>query len=297
MLKKSIGNIVLGIVASIAVMALGFYFFLFANPFRIYEFNTLKWIPILICIISFYVSGWINRNTSYKLLPLLFIPFAVFDLFNFAYFPFIFVLALTAVLVLIVTRNEQKMEFKVVGWAGIAVVFLSFLFTQPLILAKDDFSYDDNGDLVNVMVLWDFTEKEETKLHSHILLDSNNQNFDMINIKGKIHFITFWATWCGPCIEEKPQLEKLKKSLADNPEIQFIDISFDDENSKWLKYLENKQPLGFQLISRDHQKTSRDYKFAGLPMHFIVNSEGVYKKYKSFEVAQKVLKKELDSSQ
>ena len=271
-------------------MGLLFYFFIFLNPLKIYESNTLKWVPILIAITGLYFSGKLNKNTPVKLLPLLFIPFIIFKLFNYAYFPFILVLLIIGILTLTLTRNNQTSIYKLLSWFVIISTFLFFLLSQPLILQKENFGYDNNGNLNNVNVLWDFTEKVDLRLPSHILFEKDNTEFDMIKIKGKTHFITFWATWCSPCMQEKPELEKLKKEFADNPHIKFIDISFDNQNrSKWVQYIENKTPLGLQLISLNQQKTSRELNFEGIPMHFIVNPEGIYKEYRSLKIAKSVL--------
>lgn len=78
-----------GIISSILIMAGGFYFFMFANPLHIHQVNLLKWIPILICFAALYTSGMLTRKVPAKYLPLLFLPFAVFDLFNFLHFPII----------------------------------------------------------------------------------------------------------------------------------------------------------------------------------------------------------------
>lgn len=275
-------------------MALAFYIFLFVNPFGIYEATTLKWIPVFICIISLFFSGKINKKTPIKLLPILFIPFVIFDLFNYTYFPFILVLIVTGVFTLFITRDDQSVKNKRWAYAGIATIFLFFLFTQPLIIYDGDYTYDDNGNLTNVNVIWDFSEKRPLKLPSHLLVDTKKADFDMIDIKGKTHFITFWATWCGPCIKDKPELERLKKEFARNSNVEFIDISFDDiDMKKWKQYIEDKQPNGIQLISKSQKQTSRTLNFSGIPMHFIVDSDGSYREYKPFHAAKKALYKTL----
>lgn len=295
MKNKPIIKILLGIISTVIVMGLAFYFFLFLNPLELYESNTLKWIPIFIGVISLYVSGWINRDTSAKWLPLLFIPFVIFDLFNYSYFPFILILFITGALTLVVTRKHIATKYKLLSWTGIIGVFIFHLFAQPLIVAGPGFGYSDSGELVNARVLWNFLEEEELKLQSHVLLDANNNDYDMINIRGKTYFVTFWATWCAPCIKEKPALEALKKKFADKADVAFIDISFDEDKGRWIEYLNKKKPLGLQLASKSQKETSRALGFAGIPMHFIVDSAGVYKEYKSFEVAQKVLNERLSS--
>lgn len=289
---KKIGlKIIIGIFTSSIIIGLLFYWFLFVNPLKIYEANTLKWIPILITIISIYVSGRINKDTPIKFLPLLFIPFILFKPFNFLFFPFILILFLIGALVLLVTRNQNQSKFNILGWTGIAGIFLFFLLSQPLILEKENFGYDDNGELINANIMWSFAEKTSFELPNHILLKKNNTEFNIANIKGETYLITFWATWCAPCMKEKPELEKLKRALGNSHNIKFIDVSFDIDRNKWIQYLENEKPQGMQLISDNQQKTSREFNFAGIPMHIIVNKDGTYKKYHSFEVVKKVITK------
>lgn len=289
-MKKSVLRIILGILSSSIVMALLFYFFIFLNPFNIYESNTLKWIPILIAIISLYISGWINRDTRVQFLPILFLPFIIFNLFNYTYFPFILILIIVGFLMLVITRSQPPFKNRNLIWIPVIGIFTYFLLSQPLIFAKDGFGFDDSGNLINANVLWGSAEAETYKLPSHLLLDENNIEFDMANIKGKTHFITFWATWCAPCIKDQPELERLKQELENNSNIEFIDISFDDRD-RWLKYLEKEDLKGIQLISKSQKETSRKLNFAGIPMHLMVDPDGNYKEYKSFEVAKKVIER------
>jgi len=292
-MKKTGVKIIIGILLSSIIIGLLFYLFLFVNPLKIYESNTLKWIPILITIISFYVSGSINKDTPVKFLPLLFIPFILFKPFNFAYFPFILILLLTGILILFVSRNLKQTKFKILGWIGIVGIFLFFLFNQPLILEKENFGYADNGDLINANIIWNFNKKTNFELPNHILFTKNNSEFNIASIKGKTYLITFWATWCAPCMQEKPELENFKEKLNNSQNIQFIDVSFDTDKNKWLQYIEKKKPKGVQLISDNQHKTSREFHFAGIPMHIIVNEDGTYKKYHSFEIVRKVIKKNM----
>lgn len=282
-------KIIIGIIASSLIMGLIFYFFLFLNPLRIYEVNTLKWIPILITAISLYISGRINKDTQAKFLPFLFIPLIIFKLFNFVYFPFILILIITGVFTLFLTRSHTQFKYRNLGWFGVIGIFLFFLFSQPLILEKEDFGYDEYGGLLNANVVWAFGDEINFKLPNHVLFDKTNGEFNIANINGETYLITFWATWCAPCIQEKPELEKFKREFGNSSSIKFIDVSFDSDRNKWVQYLEKKEPTGIQLISENQQKTSREFDFNGIPMYLLVNANGTYKKFHSFEVVRKVI--------
>ena len=290
-MKKSVSKIVLGIIASTGIMGILFYFFMFWNPLNIHEPNSLQWIPVLITLTSMYVSGRINRTTPLKWLPLLFLPFVVFRLFHFAWFPFILVLILTGVLVLIATRKYPLFPYSPFSWVAVTGLFIYFLFTQPLIFEREGFRQKVNGDLVHATVVWDFTGKEKKQLPEYTLQTVNGEAFNLSSIEGQTYLVSFWATWCAPWMQTKPALEQLKLDYADTPEMGFIDVSFDEDHTRWKRYLEKNQPAGRQLISENPAEVSRKLGFAGIPTYLLDLPDGTYKEYESFEVVEKAVRK------
>jgi thiol-disulfide isomerase/thioredoxin len=292
MVKKIILKILLGILSSVGIMAAGFYFFLFANPIHLHQANLLKWIPILICFMALFISGKINKETPVRYLPLLFIPFVIFDLFNFFYFPFIIVLTITGVVALLISRNEISKNIKVVSSISVVGIFIYYLLAQPLILEQQGFGRNVDGELVNATVLWNPSEEGLQPLPTHTLVDKDNNKFHLQNMTGKTHFIAFWATWCGPCLEEKPQLDSLKQVYQG--EIEFVDISIDEDKDKWRAFIDKHKPAGLQLITNNVDKTRRDLNISSLPLHFIVNENGEYNSFTSLDKAIKVLSKTIE---
>jgi thiol-disulfide isomerase/thioredoxin len=291
MVKKIVFRILFGLLSSIAILAAGFYFFLFANPLQLHQVNLLKWIPILLCFPALYASGRINKETPVIYLPLLFIPFVVFDLFNFFYFPFIIVLIIIGIAALLISRLEAGKNLKIFSSVTLAGIFIYYLLAQPIILEQIGFGRTMNGEFVNATVLWNPSEEGLKPLPSHTLIDENNNSFDLESITGtgKTHFIAFWATWCAPCIEEKPTLDSLKQVYQG--EVEFIDISIDEDKDRWRAFIEKHEPAGLQLISTNVNKTRRDLTISSLPLHFIVNEEGEYNSSTSLEKAVNILSK------
>ncbi len=56
----------------------------------------------------------------------------------------------------------------------------------------------------------------------------------------KLICLNTWATWCGPCVEEMPNLNKLKLSFSDTS-ILFLSLSIDDDSVKLNKFLNEKK--------------------------------------------------------
>lgn len=290
-MKRILLHIMLGILSATLITAAVFYFFLFANPFNIHETNMLKWIPILIVLLSMYTSGMINKDTNKIGLPFLFIPFILFQPFNYAYFPFIIVLFVTGILSLMITRANQKKIYKYLACLGLGGIFIFHLLSQPLIIQLPQFGYDDLGNYKNAQIIWDFSSSKKLMLPKHHLLNANNEKISLEEFKGTNYFITFWATWCAPCMEEKEDLAQLKQQFAGHSDIQFVDVSFDVEVDKWKAYLKENAPQGLQLIAEDQKTTSRKLNFAGIPMHLIVDKNGQFVKISNFDAARNAILK------
>lgn len=60
------------------------------------------------------------------------------------------------------------------------------------------------------------------------------------DLKGKILVINYWATWCGPCVHELPDIQALFDKYKDDGEVQVITITADTDPSKIVQWLEDK---------------------------------------------------------
>ena len=56
------------------------------------------------------------------------------------------------------------------------------------------------------------------------------------DFKGKVLYVDFWATWCGPCIQESPHFESLSKEYA-GKDIVFLPVSTDTNNKAWKRFI------------------------------------------------------------
>lgn len=284
----TISKIILGILAiSIPFKAV---IYLAGDVIEIYEYTQLKWVALLICAIGFYISGLINSKTSLKIIPLLYVSLLLFIPLRCFYFPLIYFLCLFATISLLLTRKEINRKVKWPSFTLMAGLFIYFLFSQPLIIKPEGIiKKNQYGELTNGNTIWDFSEEKSKLLPESVFIGLNDKELDLKSLKNKTLYISFWATWCGPCRQEKPELEKLKNDFKNNPNIVFIDISVDHNKENWKKFIDSNKPTGIQLISKDYAKTRNLFELPGIPAHIVANSEGKYAKERSIQRAHKLL--------
>ena len=272
---KTILRLFLGVLSILFTTAL--LILLFTEVININRLSILKWFPLMICFIGFYLAGLINRKTKLTLTLFLFIALIIFIPLKQFYFPLLLLIILFSALSILITRRDLSKKIKIPSLVLLIVLFGFYLFSQPLIIENKGYGSDLANNLYNATVLWDFTANTPLSLPNEIFTDKNGNEIRLENFEGKTLYITFWATWCGPCLGEKPELEKFKNKFQDNPDIVFIDISLDSDIENWRTYLSNNEQIGIQLITRNDDKTRANYQFSGIPYHMIVDSEGKFK--------------------
>ena len=116
--------------------------------------------------------------------------------------------------------------------------------------------------------------KELKKYDNIIFIDSNGKMLKLIDFKGNLVLLNFWATWCAPCKEEMPSLDALKVNPnLDNIKIFPINIGKDNlkKSNKFFKDL-NIQNLDVYF---DNPVTlAKNFGLRGLPTTIMLNKEG-----------------------
>ncbi len=106
--------------------------------------------------------------------------------------------------------------------------------------------------------------------------DGNSIQFLDVIGKGKITYIDFWATWCGPCCAEIPYVEKLVEHYKDNDKIEMLSISLDNDREKWIKKLDKDKPSWRQYIIPEafNSEFAIEYNITAIPRFMIFDGEG-----------------------
>lgn len=102
--------------------------------------------------------------------------------------------------------------------------------------------------------------------------DASGKLATTADLKGKVVFINFWASWCPPCRAEMPSLNDLYEKLKNDNRFVFLFINEDDDKAKATGYLK-KNSFTIPLYSRTGDVPSEIFS-GTLPTTIVLNKDG-----------------------
>jgi thiol-disulfide isomerase/thioredoxin len=113
---------------------------------------------------------------------------------------------------------------------------------------------------------------ESGKAPNFTLNDIDGEPFELNSTRGKWVFLHFWASWCGPCREEMPAIQKLSETINQDS-LPIIMINTAEDEDTIFSFLGEVQVDINSLMDADGQVTEV-WKPRGLPTTFLIDPEG-----------------------
>lgn len=108
------------------------------------------------------------------------------------------------------------------------------------------------------------------------LKDSNNEDLKLSEFRGKYVLLDFWASWCGPCIQEFPELKSLYKQYSDD--LMIIGISRDENLENWREGIQKYEVGIWKQISlkeNNDDNLEKQYFVNAIPVKVLINPDGI----------------------
>ncbi|MBM3557032.1 MAG: TlpA family protein disulfide reductase [Alphaproteobacteria bacterium] len=104
--------------------------------------------------------------------------------------------------------------------------------------------------------------------------DSGDRPLGLEAFRGKVVVLNIWATWCVPCREEMPSLDRLQARLG-GPDLEVVAVSVDRGGAAKAKaFLEEIGAKHLKLYLDPTMKITRELKAPGLPVTVVIDREG-----------------------
>ncbi len=104
------------------------------------------------------------------------------------------------------------------------------------------------------------------------LVADNGSRVQLAGLRGKVVIVNFWATWCPPCIEELPSLDRFQRTFA-NRGVEVVAISVDEDANLYHAFLRDHN-LSMRTIRDPDKKVSASYGTFRYPESYITDREG-----------------------
>lgn len=105
-------------------------------------------------------------------------------------------------------------------------------------------------------------------------LNDGQQSVDLASFRGRVVVLTFWATWCAPCIEELPSLANAQQQL---PEVTFLSIASDEDQDTYRKYM-TEHGVTLRSVFDAEQKSNKLYGSFRFPESYVIDKSGVIRR-------------------
>lgn len=106
-----------------------------------------------------------------------------------------------------------------------------------------------------------------------VLQDTKGKTWHLSELKGKVVFVNFWATWCPPCRSEMPSMQELFQSLPAK-DFQMLAILSNDQ-PELAEKLATQIGFAAPILLDPTNGTAKAYGITGVPETYIVDKEGI----------------------
>ena len=95
---------------------------------------------------------------------------------------------------------------------------------------------------------------------------------DLQELKGKVVYVDFWASWCPPCVKSFPFLNELNHDLKDKG-LQVIGVNLDEKVTDAQEFIA-KHPVDFAIVADASKQCAKGFEVMAMPTSYLIDRKG-----------------------
>ncbi len=99
------------------------------------------------------------------------------------------------------------------------------------------------------------------------------QEVSLASLRGKVVLLNFWATWCKPCEDEMPAMERLYQALSEEP-FELLAVSV-DEDADAVRAFRDRLALSFPVLLDPRKRVANAYQSIRFPETYLIDRSGI----------------------
>ena len=179
------------------------------------------------------------------------------------------------------------------------------LLSSALILSACSSTSDKKEETNKQTATSSTSENKAIQAFDFTAMDKDGKTVKLSDFKGKKVYINMWASWCGPCMREIPELEKTYQKLKNNKDVVFLSMTSPNDSEfknqspqdKGKGVILNKaKELGvtYPVLFDVNDRFIINYAIRSFPTHIFINSDGTIGNRIAGGVTEELLTKEIE---
>jgi peroxiredoxin len=138
------------------------------------------------------------------------------------------------------------------------------------IVDKQSAKFPDNTTLIDIK-----NKLKPRKASDFSMPDTSGHNVSLSSFRGKYVLVDFWASWCGPCRGENPNVVKAYNQFKDK-NFTILGVSLDKEKQAWIKAIKDDGLTWTQVSDLKfwNNAAAAQYGVSSIPYNFLVDPNG-----------------------
>ncbi len=135
------------------------------------------------------------------------------------------------------------------------------------------------------------------KAYDFTLLDREGNEMSLSSLNGKVVFLNFWASWCGPCKAEMPHMQKVHEEYKDKDVVILaVNITSSEKNGiEGVNSFLDENKYTFPVLYDKDGAVANQYRVSGIPTTYILDKDGIIVNKVSGAISEERIKEEIEA--